>query len=174
MATRKIIQSGDKTLTKQSREVKEFNNRLFDLIDDMKETLIEANGLGLAATQVGVLRRVAVIVNQIIDGEDIKSEMVELINPEIICADGEQTGNEGCLSFPGMYGVVSRPRDVTVRAKDRYGNDFVFSASDITARAICHEIDHLNGVVFTDIAERMLTDEELDELAAERERDSEE
>ncbi|MCL2819894.1 MAG: peptide deformylase [Oscillospiraceae bacterium] len=184
MATRNILKDGERGLTKKSRDVTEYNKRLHQLIDDMRETLIEANGLGLAAPQVGVLRRVVLIVDSSDDGiaddpgavneetafeelsdeelyEHINSKIIELINPEIITADGEQTGKEGCLSVPGVYGVVTRPNVVRVKAQDRHGKTFELETSELTARAVCHEVDHLNGVIFTSVAERILTEDEL-------------
>jgi len=161
MATRIILKDGDKGLTKKSRVVTDFNKRLHILLDDMRETLIEANGLGLAAPQVGVLRRAALIVDASMETESLEEQIIELVNPEIIDRDGEQTGSEGCLSVPGVYGIVTRPETVKVRAQDRYGKTFELEGKDLTARAVCHEIDHLNGVVFTSIAERFLTEEEL-------------
>ena len=186
MATRNILKDGDKGLSKKSRVVTDFNNRLHILLDDMRETLIEANGLGLAAPQVGVLRRVALIVDTSIEDEhaddenyepcevDINEQIIELINPELLSEVGEQTGSEGCLSLPGVYGIVTRPDTVVVRAQDRNGNYFEMEASELTARAVCHEIDHLNGVLFTSLAERMLTEEELAEVREQREQDSRE
>ena len=184
MATRNILKEGDKGLLKKSRTVTDFNRRLHILLDDMRETLIEANGLGLAAPQVGVLRRVALIVDTEIENEEIEDEVledgeddveeqgnqsdfdiseriIELINPEIVTEDGEQTASEGCLSIPGVYGMVTRPETVVVRAQDRYGEAFVIEVNELTARAVCHEVDHLNGVLFTTLAERLLTEEEL-------------
>jgi len=185
MATRNILKEGDKGLLKKSRVVTDFNKRLHILIDDMRETLIEANGMGLAAPQVGVLRRVALIVDTSIDNEqldnevdedfeegieeenedqiefDISEHIVELVNPEIVTEDGEQTGSEGCLSIPGVYGIVTRPETVVVRAQDRNGKAFELEVGELTARAVCHEIDHLNGVLFTTLAEKILTEEEL-------------
>jgi len=199
MATRNILKDDDKGLCKKSRVVSDFNKRLHMLLDDMRETLIEANGLGLAAPQVGVLRRVALIVDTgfedevpdeetIIDGADniedenddyeeleefnISEHIVELINPEIISINGEQTGTEGCLSIPGVVGMVTRPQTVVVKAQDRYGDFFELEVSDLTARAVCHEVDHLDGVLFTSIADRILSDEELAELTAQREQNS--
>ena len=166
MATRNILMDGERGLNKKSRTVTEFNKRLHILLDDMRETLIEANGLGLAAPQVGVLRRVALIVDTSIETEQPEEQIIELINPVIIKQDGEQTCSEGCLSVPGVYGMVSRPDIVTVRAQDRNGNTFELEGSELTARALCHEIDHLDGIIFTSIAERLLTEEELAELSA--------
>lgn len=165
MATRNILKDGDRGLTKKSRIVNDFNKRLHILLDDMNETLIEANGLGLAAPQVGVLRRAALIVDINTEAESFEEQIIELINPEIISCGGEQTGSEGCLSVPGVYGIVTRPDFVKVRAQDRYGKVFEFECNELTARAVCHEIDHLNGIIFTSVAERLLTEEELAELA---------
>ncbi|MDR2572401.1 MAG: peptide deformylase [Oscillospiraceae bacterium] len=190
MAIRNILKYGEKGLVRKSRMVTDFNKRLHILLDDMHETLLDADGLGLAAPQVGVLRRVALIVdidttenedskeNESSDdvadsvsiGEITNEQVIELINPEIIICNGEQTGNEGCLSMPGVSGIVTRPETVRIRAQDRNGNTFKLERSGLTARAICHEIDHLDGVMFTSIAERLLTSEEIAELAAEKER----
>ena len=162
MALRNIVKSGDSILEKHSREVTEFNDRLFTLLDDMTETLTASGGVGLAAVQVGVLRRVVIVIEtNVPEGE--KEYAIELINPEIIEQDGEQTGPEGCLSFPGKYGVVTRPNHVRVRAKDRNGKFFEIEGEGLTARCFCHEIDHLEGVLFPQRAERMLTNEELEE-----------
>jgi len=185
MATRNILKDGDKGLTKRSRVVNDFNKRLHILIDDMRETLIEANGLGLAAPQVGVLRRVALIVDTSIVSEhpevdDVElseeeslalynKQIIELVNPEIISRNGEQTGSEGCLSVPGVYGIVTRPEVVVIRAQDRNGKTFELELSEIAARATCHEVDHLDGVIFTSLAERLLSEEELADLAAQKE-----
>jgi peptide deformylase len=177
MATRNILKEGDKGLLKQSRTVTDFNKRLHVLLDDMRETLIEANGLGLAAPQVGVLRRVAIIVDtskeeEQVDDEgeennentssfDINEQIIELINPEIVTEEGEQKSSEGCLSIPGVYGMVTRPETVVVRAQNRHGETFEIEVSEMTARAACHEVDHLNGILFTSVAEKILTEEEL-------------
>ena len=169
MALRNIIPDSDPALKKKSRDVTEFGKRLHILLDDMRQTLIEANGLGLAAPQVGVLRKVALIVDTSIDSESVDDQIVELINPVKVTASGEQKGTEGCLSVPGVYGIVTRPNFVEIRAKDRHGNDFTYSGEEITARAICHEIDHLDGVMFTNLAERLLTEEELEEMRKARE-----
>ena len=137
-----------------------FDNRLHVLLDDMAETLNTSNGVGLAAPQVGVLRRVVLVVEtNVPEGEE--EFIIELINPEIISAEGEQRGSEGCLSVPDQFGIVTRPEKVTVRAQDRYGNWFEREGEGLTARCFCHEIDHLNGILFTSLAERMLTEEEI-------------
>lgn len=161
MAIRNIVIKGDSVLEKHSRPVTEFNDRLFTLLDDMKDTLLDSGGVGLAAPQVGVLRRVVLVIETNVP-EDEEEYIIELINPEIIEMDGEQTGPEGCLSFPGKYGIVTRPNHVKVRAQDREGNFFEVEGEALTARCFCHEIDHLEGVLFPQRAERMLTPEEVD------------
>lgn len=140
MAIRQIRKNDDEILTKACKEVKKFDEKLGILLDDMYETMSLENGVGLAAPQVGILRRVVVI--------DIGEGKIELINPRIIATDGEQTGTEGCLSFPGIWGEVTRPYYVKARAFDRYGNEFEIEGEELLARAICHECDHLDGVVF--------------------------
>lgn len=143
MAIRNIVKRGDETLSKKSREVVNFDARLHTLLDDMLDTVRDADGAGLAAPQVGVLRRVVLVL----DHDDI---FIELINPEIIETSGEQIEPEGCLSVPGIYGTVSRPEYVKVRAQDRFGKSFEISGTELLAREFCHEIDHLDGVLFTD------------------------
>ena len=162
MALRNIVTEGDSVLTKVSRPVTKFDRRLHVLLDDMTDTLVDAGGVGLAAPQVGVLRR-AVVVDT---GED---GILELINPEIIEESGEQTGLEGCLSVPGKYGIVTRPNYVKVRAQDRDGNWFEAEGTGITARCFCHELAHLDGQLYTAVAERMLTPEELKAMMEEDE-----
>ncbi len=160
MAIRKILKNGDGTLLKHSRPVTEFNDRLHTLLDDLKDTLLESGGVGLAAPQVGVLRRAVIVIEtNVSEGEE--EQLIELVNPELIFEEGEQTGAEGCLSFPGEYGIVSRPSHVRVRAQDRNGQVFEIEGEALTARCFCHEIDHLNGVLFPSLAKRMLTPEEL-------------
>lgn len=160
MALRNILEKGDPTLAKSCRPITEFNARIHELLDDMRETLIESNGVGLAAPQVGVLRRaVLVLETNVEDDED--AYIIELLNPEIISADGEQTGAEGCLSVPGVYGIVTRPDVVTVRAQDRFGDTFTVTGYGLTARAFCHELDHLDGHLFLEKAERILSPEEI-------------
>ena len=161
MALRNILKDGEPRLRKTSRVVTDFNERLHQLLDDMRETLLDAGGVGLAAPQVGILRDVVLVMDT--NREDLTEEeqIIELINPRIVEQSGTQTGPEGCLSVPGEYGVVTRPENVTVTAQDRYGNEFTVSGYGLTARCFCHEIDHLSGVLFTDLAERMLTPEEL-------------
>lgn len=162
MAIRNIRTKEDSILSKPCRTVTEFNGRLHQLLDDMRETLIKSGGVGLAAPQVGILRRVVVVMETNVENEG-DEYFIELVNPEIIEQDGEQTGAEGCLSFPGEYGVVTRPSHVKVRALDRDGKEFTVEGEALTARCFCHEIDHLDGVVFIQRAERMLTPEELGE-----------
>lgn len=160
MALRHILTQEQPTLYKKSRPVTDFNARLAQLLDDMRQTLDSAGGVGLAAVQVGVLRRaVLVIETNVPDGED--EYVIELVNPEIIEAEGEQDGAEGCLSVPGEYGVVKRPERVRVRAQDRNGEWFEVEGTGLTARCFCHEIDHLEGIVFTSKAERMLDPDEI-------------
>ena len=161
MALRNILTEEDRALYKTSRSVTKFDGRLHTLLDDMAETLANANGVGLAAPQVGVLRR-AVLVLETNVPEDEEPYVIELINPEIISSEGEQCGSEGCLSVPEKFGLVKRPEKVTVRAQDRYGNPFEVKGEGLTARCFCHEIDHLNGILFTSVAERMLTEEEIE------------
>ena len=141
MALRNIVKLGDPILNKTSRKVEKFDDKLAALIDDMLETMYSANGVGLAAVQVGILKRVVVI--------DIGEGPMELVNPEIIMKEGEQQESEGCLSLPGKYGVTSRPQKVQVKAQDRNGKWQVFTGEDLKARAFCHEIDHLDGILFT-------------------------
>ena len=164
MALRNILTDQDPTLYKVSRPVTEFNERLHILLDDMQETLAKANGAGLAAPQVGVLRR-AVIVLETNVPDDEEEYMIELINPVIVETAGEQTGAEGCLSIPNEFGVVTRPDYVKVRAQNRHGEWFEVEGRGLTARAFCHEIDHLDGVLFIDKAIRMLSPEELEQQA---------
>jgi len=172
MALRNILTDGDKTLNKKSRPVTDFNQRLWDLLDDMAETLFEASGLGLAAPQVGILRRAALVIES---GDDEEEDvLIELINPEIIESSGEQDGLEGCLSVPGVWGLVKRPMRVKVRAQDRFGKFFEIEGEGITARAFCHELAHLEGQLFTEVAHKILSSEELEELIEERNKKGEE
>lgn len=156
MAIRNIVKEGDDILRKQSREVTVFDQRLWDLLEDMAQTMYKANGVGLAAVQVGILKRAVVI--------DIGDGLIELINPVIVKSKGEAVDMEGCLSSPGEYGMVPRPRKVEVKAQDRHGKPFTIKGEDLMARALCHEIDHLSGRIFKDLAQRMLTPQELEEL----------
>ncbi len=142
MAIRNIVKEGEPVLRKTSRSVLNFDDRLAELIDDMVQTMYEAEGCGLAAPQVGILRRVCVI--------DVGEGPIELVNPSIIDEQGVQTESEGCLSIPGQSGVTKRPMKVTVKAQDRNGNSFEISGEGLLARALCHEIDHLNGILFKD------------------------
>ena len=148
MALREILKFGDDVLRKKCREVTKFDEKLAQLLDDMKETLQAADGVGLAAPQVGILRRAVVI--DVRDGKGV----IELINPVITEQNGSQTGNEGCLSAPGEWCEVERPLNVTVKAFDRNGNEFEIKGSDLLARAICHEVDHLEGILFIDRVKR--------------------
>lgn len=145
MAIRNIRVDDDPILRKKSRPVTEFNDRLFELLDDMKDTLYKSGGVGLAAPQVGVLRRVVVM-----DVSEDRSDYIELINPEIYGEDGSQTGNEGCLSLPGLCGVVTRPMVVKVKAQNRDGKWCLYKGEGLKARCFCHEIDHLEGVLYKD------------------------
>ena len=166
MARRNILTDEDPSLYKKCRPVTAFNDRLFQLLDDMRETLAEADGVGLAAPQVGVLRRaVLVLETNVPEGEE--PYVIELINPEIVSSEGEQHEAEGCLSVPGQFGIVRRPEKVTVRAQDRGGNFFEVSGEGLTARCFCHEVDHLEGIVFTSKCERMLSEEEIKALGGE-------
>ena len=152
MAKLKIVKFGDPMLRKVSRPVEEITPRILTLLDDMTETMREAGGCGLAAVQVGVLRRVVVI--EIEDGQ-----VYELINPKIVAFAGEQQEQEGCLSIPGRWGITKRPKAVTVRALDRHGNEFELNGTDLMARAICHECDHLDGRLYTDVQIRELKED---------------
>ena len=160
MALRNIVTKEDKILYKVCRPVVKFNDRLHQLLDDMADTLAKANGVGLAAPQVGVLRR-AVLVLETNVGADEEEFVIELINPEILETSGEQIGGEGCLSVPGEYGVVRRPSYVKVKAQDRFGEWFEYEGEGLTARCICHELEHLDGHLFLEKCERMLTEEEI-------------
>ena len=164
MATRQIIERGDEALGKVCRPVTNFDDRLHQLIDDMRETLKLAQGYGLAAPQVGILRRVCLVMGS--DGQ-----VIELVNPEILETSGEAGGYEGCLSVPGLYGWVKRPTWAKVRAQDRNGNTFEVEDVDMSARCFCHEIDHLDGHLFTEHVEgKLYTEEELDAAQAEKEK----
>ena len=168
MAIRNILTVGEAALNKVCRPYMEFGPRLHELLDDMRETLIQADGGGLAAPQVGVLRR-AVLVIETNHAEDEEDSFLELVNPEIIASSGEQTDTEGCLSLPGECGIVTRPMVVTVRAQDRDGNFFEYTGEGLTARCFCHELDHLDGVLYPQRAERMLSPEELEAYGEEDE-----
>ena len=153
MGLRKILTVEEPCLHKVCRPVEKFDKKLWKLLDDMKETLLDANGVGLAAPQVGILRRVVIV--------DLGDEMLELVNPELLETSGEQEGAEGCLSVPGKYGLVKRPNFAKVRAQDRNGEWFEAEGEELIARCFCHELDHLDGIVYTEVMERYLTDEEL-------------
>ena len=153
MGLRKILTDKDPALHKTCKPVTNFDAKLHKLLDDMAETLAEANGVGLAAPQVGILRRVVIV--------DVGDEIVELINPTMLETDGEQVGPEGCLSVPGKYGLVKRPYYAKVRAQDRFGNWYEAEGEELTARCFCHELDHLDGIIYTEVMDRYLTDEEL-------------
>ena len=154
MALRKILTDQESALHKVCKPVTSFDSKLFTLLDDMRETLIESGGVGLAAPQMGILRRVVLV--------DTGDEIVELINPELVETSGEQEGPEGCLSVPGKYGWVKRPYYATVRAQDRNGTWFEAEGEELIARCFCHELDHLDGILYTQIMDRFLTQEELD------------
>ena len=163
MALRKIVKVGDECLNKMCRPVTEFNDRLHALLDDMQETLTDAAGAGLAAPQVGVLRRICIVLDERDDS------FMELINPEIVGESGEQTGLEGCLSVPGKWGIVTRPNVVRVRAQDRNGDWFEAEGEGLTARAFCHEIEHLDGHLYVEHIDHFLSDEELQAYLEEEE-----
>lgn len=152
MALRTIINDSDPMIRKKCREVSEINERLLTLLDDMAETMYEANGVGLAAPQVAVLKRVAVV--------DVGDGIIEMINPQIVYESAEMIeDSEGCLSSPGEYGMVKRPKKVVVKYLDRNGEEKETEGEELLARAICHEVDHLNGVIFKDLAEYMLEED---------------
>lgn len=157
MATRKIVEIGDEGLRKVCRPVEKFDKRLQTLLGDMAETMYKAEGVGLAGPQVGILRRVVVV--------DVGEGLIELINPQIVEQSGEQLGPEGCLSIPGRHGMVNRPYQVTVRAQHADGTAFEVTGEGFLARAFCHELDHLDGVLYVDKMEREITDEELEKEA---------
>lgn len=156
MALRKIALEGEECLTRVCRPVTDFNSRLHTLLDDMADTLAESGGVGLAAPQVGILRRVCVVLDE-------DDQLIELVNPEIIRTEGEQTGLEGCLSVPGKYGVVTRPEVVRVRAQDRDGEWFEVEDEGLTARCFCHEIEHLDGHLYVEHIDHFLSEDELRE-----------
>ena len=161
MALRNIVEKGDRILEKHCRPVTEFNEKLHTLLDDMADTLKKANGVGLAAPQVGMLRRAVLVVEtNVPEGE--QEYIIELVNPEILSQSGAQEGPEGCLSYPGVYGWVERPEHVLVRAQNRNGEWFELEGDGLTARAICHELDHLEGVMFDEVSDHIMSDEELD------------
>ena len=153
MGLRKILTDKDPALHKVCKPVEKFDWRLHKLLDDMRDTLIESNGVGLAAPQVGILRRVVLV--------DTGEEILELVNPVLLETDGEDVGPEGCLSVPGKYGLVKRPYYAKVRAQDRFGDWYEAEGEELIARCFCHELDHLDGIVYTEVMERYLTEEEL-------------
>ena len=153
MGIRKILTVKEPALHKTCKIVESFDSKLHNLLDDMRETLIDSEGVGLAAPQVGILRRVVLV--------DTGEEILELINPTLLETDGEQTGAEGCLSVPGKYGLVKRPYYAKVRAQDRNGNWYEYEGEELIARCFCHELDHLDGIIYTEVMERYLTEEEL-------------
>ena len=163
MALRNILTDENPTLYKKSRPVTNFDDRLHQLLDDMTETLVDSGGVGLAAPQVGVLRRIFLV--------DTGDEIIECINPEIIETSGEQDGPEGCLSVPGKYGMVKRPMVVKIRAQDRDGDWFEAEGEELIARCFCHENAHLDGQLYTSVAYHMLTREELEQLYANSDED---
>lgn len=152
MAIRKIVQLGDEVLRKRSFEVNKVNDRIITLLDDMKDTLIKADGAGLAAVQVGVLKRIFIV--------NVEDGYYEFINPVILSSAGSQLGAEGCLSVKGKYGEVERPSTVVIRALNREGKEFTLTAKDFFARAICHEYDHLDGILYIDKAIKMMEEKD--------------
>ncbi len=160
---REIVKKSDKILTKTCHPVTRFDWRLSRLLDDLRATLLDSGGVGLAAPQIGICRRVVVVMNE-------AEEIHELVNPEIIASSGEQVDFEGCLSLPGKYGLVKRPMTVRVRAQDRKGNWFEVEDSGLTARCFCHELAHLDGQMFDELCDRLYTSEEVDEYRAAQEK----
>ena len=154
MGLRKILTDAEPALHKVCKPVINFDCRLHTLIEDMRETLIESGGVGRAAPQVGILRRVVLV--------DIGDEILELVNPTLVETTGEQEGPEGCLSIPGKYGLVKRPYYAKVRAQDREGNWYEAEGEELIARCFCHELDHLDGIVYTEVMERFLSEDELE------------
>ena len=153
MALRKILTDAEPALHKTCKPVTAFDKKLHVLLDDMRETLVESGGVGLAAPQVGILRRVVLV--------DTGEEILELINPSLVKTSGHQEGPEGCLSVPGKYGLVKRPNYAKVRAQDRFGAWYEAEGEELIARCFCHELDHLDGILYTEVMERFLTEEEL-------------
>ena len=157
---REIVTQGDEVLNKKCHAVTRFDVKLHALLDDMTETLRDSNGVGLAAPQVGILRRVVVVINE-------ADEVIELVNPEIVATSGEQEGWEGCLSIPGMYGWVKRPMRVRVRAQDRNGKTFEVEDEGLTGRCFCHELEHLDGHLFDEHCDRLYSVDELNRMEEE-------
>ena len=155
MGLRKILTDKEPALHKVCKNVTAFDGKLHMLLDDMRETLVDSGGVGLAAPQVGILRRVVLV--------DVGDEIIELVNPELLETSGEQVGAEGCLSVPGKYGLVKRPFWAKVRAQDRYGDWYEAEGEELIARCFCHELDHLDGIIYTEVMERYLTEEELEQ-----------
>ena len=153
MGLRKILTDVEPALHKTCKPVEKFDDRLWRLLDDMRETLLDSGGVGLAAPQIGILRRVVLV--------DTGEEILELVNPSLLEIDGEQEGPEGCLSIPGKYGWVKRPYYAKVRAQDREGNWYEAEGEELIARCFCHELDHLDGILYTQVMDRFLTEEEL-------------
>ena len=153
MGIRRILSDKEPALHKTCKPVENFDAKLHKLLDDMHETLEDSGGVGLAAPQVGILRRVVTV--------DLGDEILELVNPSLVETDGEQVGAEGCLSVPGKYGLVKRPYFAKVKAQDRYGEWFEVEGEELIARCFCHELDHLDGIVYTEVMDRYLTEEEL-------------
>ena len=156
MGLRKILTDKEPALHKVCKSVTDFDSKLHKLLDDMADTLVESGGVGLAAPQVGILRRVVLV-----DVGEEEPKILELINPEMVETDGEQVGPEGCLSVPGKYGLVKRPYYAKVRAQDRDGEWFEAEGEELIARCFCHELDHLDGVIYTEVMERWLTEDEM-------------
>jgi peptide deformylase len=154
MGIRKILTDADPALHKVCKPVEVFDRKLHKLLDDMADTLQKAEGMGLAAPQVGILRRVVIV--------DIGDELLELVNPSLVETSGEQIGAEGCLSVPGKYGQVKRPNYAKVRAQDRFGEWFEAEGEELIARCFCHELDHLDGILYTQVMDRFMTEEELE------------
>ena len=153
MGIRKILTVEEPALHKVCRPVESFDHKLHKLLDDMRQTLIDSEGVGLAAPQVGILRRVVLV--------DTGEEILELVNPSLLETDGEQVGAEGCLSVPGKYGIVKRPYYAKVKAQDRHGDWYEYEGEELIARCFCHELDHLDGIIYTEVMDRFLTEEEL-------------
>ena len=160
MAILKVLTREDPALSKVCHPVTKFDSRLWGLLEDMRDTLIDSNGVGLAAPQIGIIRRVVLVIND-------ENEIMELINPEILETSGEQEGFEGCLSVPGMSGVVKRPNYVKIKAQDRNGNWYEADGTGLTARCFCHELAHLDGHLYTELCDKLYTNEELEEMFAE-------
>ena len=154
MGLRKILTDKDPALHKVCKPVENFDAKLHKLLDDMRDTLIDSQGVGLAAPQIGILRRVVLV--------DTGDEILELVNPVLLETDGEQEGPEGCLSVPGKYGLVKRPYWAKVRAQDRFGNWYEAEGEELIGRCFCHELDHLDGIIYTQVMDRWLTEEELE------------